>query len=261
MAASFLSRMTRFAFIFAAAAGLSACGVNSIPTAEENAKAKWADVQNQYQRRADLIPNLVATVKGYAKQEQDTLTKVTEARARATSVQVSAADVTDPAKMAEFQQAQGQLSAGLGRLLASVEAYPDLKSNQNFLALQSQLEGTENRIAVARRGAGPVAARLVSPVPLADGPGPGCVGVLSVSIHVEVLRLRHVPQPTDGGTGSPPDAAGGSSSGGTWHDRSSHIPAAASASPLPAPTASTGPSPAAAASSDQFGIAHASAPA
>ena len=151
MAASFLSRMTRFAFIFAAAAGLSACGVNSIPTAEENAKAKWADVQNQYQRRADLIPNLVATVKGYAKQEQDTLTKVTEARARATSVQVSAADVTDPAKMAEFQQAQGQLSAGLGRLLASVEAYPDLKSNQNFLALQSQLEGTENRIAVARR--------------------------------------------------------------------------------------------------------------
>ncbi|BEV02055.1 LemA family protein [Novosphingobium olei] len=151
MAASFLSRLTRFAFVAAAAAGLSACGVNSIPTAEENAKAKWADVQNQYQRRADLIPNLVATVKGYAKQEQDTLTKVTEARAKATSVQISAADVTDPAKMAQYQAAQGQLSAGLGRLLASVEAYPDLKSNQNFLALQSQLEGTENRIAVARR--------------------------------------------------------------------------------------------------------------
>ncbi|WP_408586630.1 LemA family protein [Novosphingobium sp.] len=151
MAASFLSRLTRFAFVAAAAAGLSACGVNSIPTSEENAKAKWADVQNQYQRRADLIPNLVATVKGYAKQEQDTLTKVTEARAKATSVQISAADVTDPAKMAQYQAAQGQLSAGLGRLLASVEAYPDLKSNQNFLALQSQLEGTENRIAVARR--------------------------------------------------------------------------------------------------------------
>ncbi|WP_225207727.1 LemA family protein [Novosphingobium huizhouense] len=151
MAASFLSRLARFAFVAAAAAGLSACGVNSIPTAEENAKAKWADVQNQYQRRADLIPNLVATVKGYAKQEQDTLTKVTEARAKATSVQISAADVTDPAKMAQYQAAQGQLSAGLGRLLASVEAYPDLKSNQNFLALQSQLEGTENRIAVARR--------------------------------------------------------------------------------------------------------------
>lgn len=151
MAASLLSRLTRFAFVAAAAAGLSACGVNSIPTAEENAKAKWADVQNQYQRRADLIPNLVATVKGYAKQEQDTLTKVTEARAKATSVQISAADVTDPAKMAQYQAAQGQLSAGLGRLLASVEAYPDLKSNQNFLALQSQLEGTENRIAVARR--------------------------------------------------------------------------------------------------------------
>ncbi|WP_225010568.1 LemA family protein [Novosphingobium percolationis] len=151
MVASFLSRLTRFAFVAAAAAGLSACGVNSIPTSEENAKAKWADVQNQYQRRADLIPNLVATVKGYAKQEQDTLTKVTEARAKATSVQISAADVTDPAKMAQYQAAQGQLSAGLGRLLASVEAYPDLKSNQNFLALQSQLEGTENRIAVARR--------------------------------------------------------------------------------------------------------------
>ena len=151
MAASFLSRLTRFAFVAAAAAGLSACGVNSIPTSEENAKAKWADVQNQYQRRADLIPNLVATVKGYARQEQDTLTKVTEARAKATSVQISAADVTDPAKMAQYQAAQGQLSAGLGRLLASVEAYPDLKSNQNFLALQSQLEGTENRIAVARR--------------------------------------------------------------------------------------------------------------
>jgi LemA protein len=155
MAASFLARFARnglrFAFVAAAAAGLAGCGVNSIPTAEEAAKAKWADVQNQYQRRADLVPNLVATVKGYAKQEQDTLVKVTEARAKATSIQISSADVTDPAKIAAYQQAQGQLSQGIGRLLASVEAYPDLKSNQNFLALQSQLEGTENRIAVARR--------------------------------------------------------------------------------------------------------------
>jgi len=151
MAASILARLSRFAFAAVAAAGLASCGFNSIPTAEENAKAKWADVQNQYQRRADLIPNLVATVKGYAKQEQDTLTKVTEARAKATSIQISAADVTDPDKIAAYQAAQGQLSQGLGRLLASVEAYPDLKSNQNFLALQSQLEGTENRIAVARR--------------------------------------------------------------------------------------------------------------
>lgn len=135
----------------AAALSLSACGINSIPTAEENAKAKWADVQNQYQRRADLIPNLVSTVKGYAKQEQGTLVAVTEARAKATSVQVNAEDLTNPAKVAQFEQAQGQLSQSLGRLLVSVEAYPDLKSNQNFLALQSQLEGTENRIAVARR--------------------------------------------------------------------------------------------------------------
>lgn len=153
--AAFLPRFVRpaarFAFVAAAAAALAGCGINAIPTAEENAKSKWGEVQNQYQRRADLVPNLVATVKGYAKQEQDTLTKVTEARAKATSVQISAADLTDPAKVAQFQQAQAQLSSGLGRLLASVEAYPDLKSNQNFLALQSQLEGTENRIAIARR--------------------------------------------------------------------------------------------------------------
>jgi LemA protein len=129
---------------------LSGCGVNSIPTAEEEAKARWADVQNQYQRRADLIPNLVETVKGYAAQEKSVLTGVTEARARATSIQVSADDLKDPAKLQQFGQAQGQLSAALGRLLAVQEAYPDLKSNANFLALQSQLEGTENRITVAR---------------------------------------------------------------------------------------------------------------
>src|ERR1700752_3433561 len=129
----------------------SACGYNTIPTLQEQAKARWSDVQNQYQRRADLIPNLVETVKGYAKQEQDTLTKVVEARAKATSVTINADSITDPEKMKQFQDAQAQLSGALGRLLAVTENYPDLKSNQNFLALQSQLEGTENRISVARR--------------------------------------------------------------------------------------------------------------
>lgn len=128
---------------------LSGCGVNSVPTAEENAKAKWANVQADYQRRADLIPNLVETVKGYAKQEQSVLVQVTQARAQATSVQLNTGDLTDPAKVQRFQQAQGQLSANLGRLLATTEAYPDLKSDQNFLALQSQLEGTENRINIS----------------------------------------------------------------------------------------------------------------
>jgi LemA protein len=130
---------------------LSACGINNVPTYEERAKASWSEVQNQYQRRADLIPNLVETVKGYAKQEQDTLTRVTEARAKATSIQVDSSILTDPEKFKQYQEAQAQLSGALGRLLAVSEAYPDLKSNQNFLALQSQLEGTENRIAVARR--------------------------------------------------------------------------------------------------------------
>ncbi|MEY4500532.1 MAG: hypothetical protein RIS52_422 [Pseudomonadota bacterium] len=131
------------------ALSVSGCGINSVPTAEENAKAKWANVQADYQRRADLIPNLVETVKGFAKQESTVLTQVTEARAKASSIQVSAADLSDPAKVAAFQQAQGALSQSLGRLLATAEAYPDLKSNQNFLALQSQLEGTENRINVS----------------------------------------------------------------------------------------------------------------
>jgi LemA protein len=130
---------------------LSACGYNVIPTKEETAKARWSDVQNQYQRRADLIPNLVATVQGYAKQEKDVLTAVTEARAKATSIKVDESTITDPEKFKQFQEAQRQLSGALGRLLAISENYPDLKSNQNFLALQSQLEGTENRIAVARR--------------------------------------------------------------------------------------------------------------
>ena len=130
---------------------LSGCGINTIPTYEETAKAKWSDVQNQYQRRADLIPNLVETVKGYAAQEREVLTQVTEARAKASQVKVDASTITDPAKFKEFQDAQAALTGALGRLLVTVERYPDLKSNQNFLALQSQLEGTENRIAVARR--------------------------------------------------------------------------------------------------------------
>src|SRR5262245_55447866 len=130
---------------------LSGCGINNIPTHDESAKAKWSDVQNQYQRRADLIPNLGETVKGYATQEREVLTQVTEARAKATQIKVDASTVTDPAKFKEYQDAQNALTGALGRLLVSIERYPDLKSNQNFLALQSQLEGTENRIAVARR--------------------------------------------------------------------------------------------------------------
>lgn len=130
---------------------LAGCGINNIPTNEEKAKAAWSDVLNQYQRRAELIPNLVETVKGYAQQEKDVLTQVTEARANATSIKVDASTVTDPETFKKFQDAQAQLSGALGRLIAVSEAYPDLKSNQNFLALQSQIEGTENRIAVARR--------------------------------------------------------------------------------------------------------------
>jgi len=130
---------------------LPSCGYNTIPTLQEQAKARWSDVQNQYQRRADLIPNLVSTVQGYAAQEKNVLTAVVEARAKATQVKIDASDLTDPDKLKQFQDAQNQLSGALGRLLAVSENYPDLKSNQNFLALQSQLEGTENRIAVARR--------------------------------------------------------------------------------------------------------------
>jgi LemA protein len=138
---------------FAIFAGLTVagCGYNTIPTYEEQAKAKWGDVQNNYQRRADLIPNLVATVQGYAKQEREVLTSVIEARAKATQVKLDVSQLTDPEKVKQFQDAQNQLTGALGRLIAVSENYPDLKSNQNFLALQSQLEGTENRITVARR--------------------------------------------------------------------------------------------------------------
>ena len=130
---------------------LAGCGVNTIPTKEETAKAKWADVQASYQRRADLVPNLVETVKGYAAQEKSVLVQVTEARAQATHVSVDASTITDPAKFAQYQQAQNQLSGVLGHLLSISENYPDLKSNTNFMELQSQLEGTENRINIARR--------------------------------------------------------------------------------------------------------------
>jgi LemA protein len=130
---------------------VSGCGINTIPTLEEQAKGAWSQVQNQYQRRSELIPNLVETVKGFAKQEREVLTQVIEARAKATQIQVRIDQLTDPEAIRRFQEAQSQLSGALGRLIAVSENYPELKSNQNFLALQSQLEGTENRISVARR--------------------------------------------------------------------------------------------------------------
>lgn len=137
----------RLALAGIAALTLSACGLNSVPTAEENAKARWADVQNQYQRRADLIPNLVATVKAAGAQEKAILTEVTQARASASQVQVSGDDLSDPNKMAAYQRAQGALTLSLQRLQ---EAYPELKSQANYTTLMSQLEGTENRITIAR---------------------------------------------------------------------------------------------------------------
>lgn len=130
---------------------LAGCGFNAIPTNEERARAAWSEVLNQYQRRADLIPNLVETVKGYAAQEREVLEAVVEARSRATQVQVTPEMLEDPQAFEAFQQGQSELTGALSRLLVVVENYPDLKSNQNFLALQAQLEGTENRIAVARR--------------------------------------------------------------------------------------------------------------
>ena len=130
---------------------LSACGVNNIPTYDEQVKSSWSQVENQYQRRADLIPNLVSTVKGYAAHEKETLSAVTNARAKVGSIQVNGKLLDNPQAMQKFQQAQGELGSTLKRLLVVSERYPNLKANQNFLALQSQLEGTENRISVARR--------------------------------------------------------------------------------------------------------------
>ncbi len=144
---------TKILFVGMAALSLSACGINSVPTEEEAVKAAWADVENQYQRRADLIPNLVETVKGFAQQEEDVLTSVTEARAKATSVNIDASgiDLTDASKVQQFQQAQDGISKALSGMRVISERYPELRSNENFLQLQNQLEGTENRIAVARR--------------------------------------------------------------------------------------------------------------
>ncbi|WP_308366880.1 MULTISPECIES: LemA family protein [unclassified Microbulbifer] len=133
------------------ALGLSGCGINNIPTYDEQVKAAWAQVENQYQRRADLIPNLVKTVKAYAAHERETLQAVTEARAKVSSIQLDPNMLDDPAKLQQFEAAQAQLSSALARLMVVVERYPNLKADQNFLALQSQLEGTENRISVARR--------------------------------------------------------------------------------------------------------------
>ncbi len=151
MLAQAFRRILVFTAIVMVAAGLSGCGVNNIPTYEQAAKAKWSEVLSQYKRRADLIPNLVETVKGFAAQEQQVLINVTEARAKAVQVQVPPDIVNNPEAMKRFQDAQNTLGGALRQLLAVVERYPDIKSGQNFLALQSQLEGTENRIAIARR--------------------------------------------------------------------------------------------------------------
>ncbi|MFT3996386.1 MAG: LemA family protein [Asticcacaulis sp.] len=146
-----LKRFLGLAAVVAAAVSLTACDVNRIPTEEENAKRAFSDVQDAYQRRNDLVPNLVATVQGAAIAERGTLTEVVEARAKATSVNVDASTITDPAKFQQFQQAQDGMSSALGRLMVVVERYPDLKSQQGFITLQSQLEGAENRISISRR--------------------------------------------------------------------------------------------------------------
>ncbi|ASJ75058.1 LemA family protein [Granulosicoccus antarcticus] len=130
---------------------LSGCGINNIPTYDEAVNGRWSEVQNQYKRRADLVPNLVNTVEGFAQQERDVLTEVTEARTRVSQMNISPEMLTDPEAFQQFQANQGELTSALQRLMVVVEAYPDLKSNENFLALQQQLEGTENRISVARR--------------------------------------------------------------------------------------------------------------
>ena len=143
--------MKRIALLAILCFSLAGCGINNIPTYDEKVKSAWSQLQNQYQRRSDLVPNLVATVKGAADFEKSTLTAVTEARSKVASMQVDSDLVNDPGKLQQFQQAQQQLSGALSRLMVVVERYPELKANQNFLTLQSQLEGAENRISVARR--------------------------------------------------------------------------------------------------------------
>lgn len=144
-------RSARWMILPVAAMSLSACGINSVPTKEEAAKAKWADVQAAYQRRADLVPNIVATTKGASNIEKATLDSVTQARASATQVKLTADDLSDPAKVQAFQQAQSQMTGSLSRLLMTVEAYPDLKSQQRYADLMVQLESTDNRITIAIR--------------------------------------------------------------------------------------------------------------
>ena len=145
------SRALRLVPVALAPLMLAGCGVNAIPTKQEKARAAFADLQSDYQRRADLIPNLVQTVQAFAQQEHAVMTDVIKARASATQVTIDPSKLTDPAAMQRYQAAQNSLSGALGRLMVVSERYPDLKSNENFLALQSQLEGTENRIAVSRR--------------------------------------------------------------------------------------------------------------
>jgi LemA protein len=146
-----IGKSTRFAGLLISIVLLSGCGINNIPTFDEAVNGRWSEVQNQYKRRADLVPNLISTVEGFAKQEREVLTELTEARTRVSQMNISPEMLTDPAAFEQFQQNQGALSTALQRLMVVVEAYPDLKSNENFLALQQQLEGTENRISVARR--------------------------------------------------------------------------------------------------------------
>lgn len=144
-------RVSMLGFVATFVLILTGCGINNIPTYDEAANAAWSQVLNQYQRRADLVPNLVETVKGYAKHEEQVLTAVVEARSRITQTQIPSDILTNPEAFTDFQQKQADLSSALSRLLVVVERYPELKANQNFLTLQSQLEGTENRIAVARK--------------------------------------------------------------------------------------------------------------
>lgn len=148
---SFWKNLGRFAAVAVLGVSLAGCGVNKLPKQDEAVKAAWSQVQNEYQRRADLVPNLVATVKGYAKQEQSVLVQVTEARAKATQTVLPPDVLTNPQAFQAYEQNQSRLQSSLSRLLAISENYPELKSNQNFIALQAQLEGTENRITVARR--------------------------------------------------------------------------------------------------------------
>jgi len=146
-----ISKPLHVFFALSALLLLSGCGINNIPTFDEAVNGRWSEVQNQYKRRADLVPNLVSTVEGFATQEREVLMEVTEARTRVSQMNISPELLSDPAAFETFQANQGALTSALQKLMVVVEAYPDLKSNENFLALQQQLEGTENRISVARR--------------------------------------------------------------------------------------------------------------